>query len=84
MEPICLACNLDLTHKSKDRRILVSAEDVVPMWNSILQKKFLEVVGVALSQSQIDTLLGSAKSPGHGIICKNCANKYSRLKREML
>ena len=62
----------------------MSAEDVVPMWNSILQKKFLEVVGVALSQSQIDTLLGLAKSPGHGIICKNCANKYSRLKREIL
>ena len=59
-------------------------EDIVPMSNSILQTIFLEVIGVALSQSQIDTLLGSAKSPGHGIICKNYANKYRRLKREIL
>lgn len=84
MEPICLACNVDLTHKSKDRRVLVSAEDVLPMWKSILHKKFLEVADAELSQSQIDVLLGSAKTSGHGIICIKCANKYRRLKREIL
>lgn len=62
----------------------MSAEDVVPMWKSILQKKFLEVADAELSQSQIDTLLGSAKIPGHGIICIKCVNKYRRLKREIL
>lgn len=62
----------------------MSAEDVVPMWKSILQRKFMEAVGVDLSQSQIDTLLGSANSPGHGIICIKCTNKYKRLKKEIL
>ena len=62
----------------------MSAEDVVPMWKSILQKKFLEVADAELSQSQIDVLLGSAKIPGHGIICIKCVNKYRRLKRELL
>ena len=83
MKPIFLACNVDLTHKSKDGRVVVSAEDVIPMWKSILQRKFVEVVGVELSQSHLDTLLGSANSPGHGIICIKCT-KYKRLKREIL
>ena len=43
----------------------------------------MEVVGVELSQSHLDTLLGSANSPGHGIICIKCT-KYRRLKREIL
>ena len=59
----------------------MSTEDVVPMWKSILQRKFVEVVGVELSQSHLDTLLGSANSPGHGIICIKCTK---RLKREIL
>ena len=84
MKPIFLACNVDLTHKSKDGRVVVSAEDVIPMWKSILQRKFVEVVDVDLSQSHLDTLLGSANSPGHGIICIKCTNKYRRLKREIL
>ena len=62
----------------------MSAEDVVPMWKSVLQKKFLEVADVELSQSQIQALLGSAKSPGHGIVCVKCVNKYRRLKREIV
>ena len=62
----------------------MSAEDVVPIWKNTLQKKFLEIADVELTQSQIDALLGSAKSPGHGIICIKCVNKYRRLKREIL
>ena len=44
--------------KSKDRSILVSAEDVIPMWKSILQKKFVEVAYMEVALSQIDAVLG--------------------------
>ena len=32
----CHACGVDLKDRAKDRRVLVSANDVLPLWTEIL------------------------------------------------
>ena len=82
--PSCLTCGIDLRDKVKDRTVLVSAKDVVPLWKDILQKKLTELNPDAeLSPSQIDAILESAKVEKHGLICKKCFNAYSRLHKEL-
>ena len=65
--------------------ILVSANDVLPLWKEMLYKRLSELVPDAeLSPEQLKILLGSSKDARHGLICKKCFNAYTRSNRDLL
>ena len=76
---LCLACGLDLKDRAKDRRVLVSASTVLPLWKEILDKKLCELdPHVHLPTAQLEVLLGRPRDAQHGLICKKCFNAYSK------
>ena len=76
----CLGCGLDIVDiNSKDRRVLIKATDLVPLWEEILQIKLYELdPDAAVSRSTLLSSLGSAKDLNHGMMCKKCFNSYTR------
>ena len=81
----CLACGLDLKNRAKDRRILVSANDVVPLWKEILLEKVSELgLCAEISPAQLEILLGKPRDSQHGLICRKCFNTYTRCNKDLL
>ena len=66
---VCLGCRLNIADiNTKDRRVLVKATDLVPLWEEILQIKLYELdPDAALSKSTLLSILGSAEDPNHGM-----------------
>lgn len=81
----CLACGLDLKDKVKDRRVLVTSKDVLPLWKDLLLQKLSQFdPNTELLSTQLDVLLGTPNDAGHGLICKKCFTTYTRCNKDLL
>ena len=82
----CLGCGLDMADiNSKDRRVLIKATNLIPLWEEILQIKLYELdPDAVVSRSTLLSILGSANDPNHGMVCKKCFNSYTRYHQDRL
>ena len=83
---VCCDCGLNLTDiNTKDIRIVVNATDLIPLWEEILQMKLCELdPDATLSKPALQTILGTAKDPNHGLFCRKCFNSYNRYHKDCL
>ena len=64
-----LACGIDLKDRVRDMRVLVTANNMLPLWKEILTKKLSEFhPNTEKSSTELDVLLGSPNDAGHGLI----------------